>query len=95
MLAACSSAVLIGMKRIVGRVGLIPFDVCLHVGRRHHPNSVSKRADCLRPVMRTAAGFQPNKAWGKLAKEIHHLRSAQGATRDNAPIPVNGMDLKH
>ena len=42
---------------------LLPFDVGLHVGRRHQPHSVAERLELPRPMVRRGAGFDADQAW--------------------------------
>src|SRR5450759_5166480 len=47
----------------VSRVILLPFDIGLHVGRRHQPHGVTKCLELARPMVRRGAGFDTDQTW--------------------------------
>src|SRR5664279_2249813 len=47
----------------VSRVILLPFDVGLHVSRRHQANGMANCLKFARPMMRRGAGFNTDQAW--------------------------------
>jgi hypothetical protein len=47
----------------VSHVVLLPFDVGLHVGRRHQSHGMAKCLEFARPMVRRGAGLHANQAW--------------------------------
>lgn len=57
----------------ISRVGLVAFDVGLHIGLWHQPHRMAEFADCVGPVVGTPACFHSDKAWLNMTKEFQDL----------------------
>jgi hypothetical protein len=53
----------------IGSIVLLPFDVRLHIGRRHQPHGVTERLELARPMVRRSAGFDAHQARRQLLEE--------------------------
>jgi hypothetical protein len=64
------------------------------IGRRDQPHLVTERGNFARPMMRAAAGFDPNQACWLLFEKPQHFGPAQLAVHDRGTLSVGGMNLK-
>jgi hypothetical protein len=53
----------------VSRIVLLPLDVGLHIGGRHQPHGVTQCLELARPMVRRAAGFDPDQTWRQLLEK--------------------------
>jgi hypothetical protein len=79
----------------IGGVGLVAFDVRLHVLRRHQPHLVANRAQLASPVMRRRTRFQPDHTPGNAAEERQHLPAPQSLTQNRRTLRINAVNLKN
>jgi hypothetical protein len=56
----------------VSRIVLLPFDVGLHVGRRHQPHRVTERLQLARPMVRRSASLDTDQTWRQILKECQN-----------------------
>jgi len=79
-----------------GRVGSIvfrPFDIALHVARRHQAHGVTELGDFTRPMMSGSAGFHADQASRNLAKEVDDLLAPQLAGDDDLARTIQHLLL--
>src|SRR5881227_1372724 len=55
----------------VGSIVFRPFDIALHVARRHQAHGVAELGDFTRPMMSGSAGFHADQARRNLAKKLN------------------------
>ena len=78
-----------------GGIVLGPLNVALHVARGASSSlCVSKRRDLPRPIVRRAAGFHADEAWGELAEKLDDLFAPQLPGDDNFAVAVDAMKLE-
>jgi hypothetical protein len=82
-------------RRRVGRVVLLPPNIRLDIGRRHHPCVMAKLDQLARPVMRRRAGFEPDKTWGQRSEKLQELVAPDRLGDRNAPQSINAVNLKN
>src|SRR5258708_17341425 len=61
----------------VSHVVLLPFDVGLHVSRRHQSHGMAKCLQLARPMVRRGASLDANQAWRQLLKERQDVATLQ------------------
>src|SRR3974377_2628929 len=71
----------------VGSIVFRPFDIALHVARRHQTHGVTEFGDFTRPMMSGSTGFHADQASRNLAKEVDALLAPQLAGEDG-PSPT-------
>jgi len=79
----------------VGHIVLLPFDIGLHVGRRHQPNGMTDRLKFARPMVRRGASLDANQAWRQLLKERQDVATLQLAADDHLAASVNAVNLEN
>src|SRR5476649_734844 len=79
----------------VSHVILLPFDIGLHVGRRHQPNGIAERLKFARPMVRRGASLYANQAWRQLLKERQHRPPLQLAADDHLTRSINAVYLEN
>ena len=80
--------------RIVGVV-LLRLHVGLHELRRDQPHRVTQPAQHPEPVVRSAAGFQPDQTGFNFRKKRSHLNSPQPLPQNHLACPVNSVHLAY
>jgi hypothetical protein len=78
----------------VGHIVLLPFDVGLHVSRRHQPHRVTQCLKFARPMMRRGTGLDANQAWRQLREERQDLATLQLAADYYLANGINSVDLE-
>ena len=78
----------------VSHVILLPFDVGLHVGRRHQSHRMTECLELARPMVRRGASLDANQAWRQLLKERQDVATLQLAADDHLARGINAVDLK-
>src|SRR5271165_3337791 len=76
----------------IGHVVLLPFDVGLHIGRRHQTHRMTKSLELTRPIVRRGASLDANQAWWQLLKESQHRPPLQLTTGDHLAGSVNAVN---
>jgi hypothetical protein len=79
----------------VSHVILLPFDIGLHVGRRHQPNGMAERLKFARPMVRRGASLYANQAWWQLLKERQDGAPLQLAANHHLAGGVNPVNLEY
>ena len=78
----------------VSHVVLLPFDVGLHVSRRHQSHGMAKCLQLARPMVRRGASLDANQAWRQLLKERQDVATLQLATDDHPAGGINSVHLE-
>src|SRR5271156_2110256 len=79
----------------VSGVILLPFDVRLHISRRHQPHGVAKCLQLTRPMMRRGAGLNADQAWRQLLEERQNVATLQLAPDDYIASRIDAVNLKN
>jgi hypothetical protein len=79
----------------VSHVVLLPFDVGLHVSRRHQSHGMAECLELARPIVRRGASLYANQAWWQLLKESQHRPPLQLTTDDHLAASVNAVNLEN
>jgi len=79
----------------VSHIVLLPFDVGLHVSRRHQSHGMAKCLQLARPMVRRGASLDANQAWRQLLKERQDLATLQLAADDHLAASVNAVNLEN
>src|SRR5712672_3519272 len=79
----------------VSHIVLLPFDVGLHVSRRHQSHRMAKCLQLARPMVRRGASLDANQAWRQLLKERQDLSTLQLAADDHLAASVNAVNLEN
>src|SRR6267142_2582991 len=79
----------------VSCIVLLPFDVGLHVSRRHQSHGMAKCLQLARPMVRRGASLDANQAWRQLLKERQDLATLQLAADDHLAASVNAVNLEN
>src|SRR5450756_2281923 len=79
----------------VGHVVLLPFDVGLHVSRRHQPNGMTECLEFARPMVRRGAGLNAHQTWWQLLKECQNRPPLQLTADDHLAASVNAVNLEN
>jgi hypothetical protein len=77
----------------VGSIIFRPFDIALHVARRHQTHGMTKLGDFTRPVMSGSACFHADQA--RKAKEVDDLLAPQLTADDDLTRTIHAMHLEH
>jgi hypothetical protein len=83
------------MAALVGSIVFRPFDIALHVTRRHQTHGVTELGDFTRPMMSGSAGFHADQARGNLAKEANDLLAPQLTRDDDLTRTIHAVHLEH
>ena len=78
----------------VSHVVLLPFDVRLHVSRRHQPHGMAECLQLARPIVRRGAGLDANQAWRQLLEERQDGATLQLAADNHLVGSINAVDLE-
>src|SRR4029077_20085461 len=78
----------------VSGVVLLPFNVRLHVGRRHQPHAMAKGLELARHMVSRGTGFDADQAWRQLLEERQDVAALQLTADDHLASSINGMHLK-
>jgi molybdenum-dependent DNA-binding transcriptional regulator ModE len=79
----------------VSHVVLLPFDVGLHVSRRHQSRGMTEGLKFARPMVRRSAGLDTDQTRGQLLEERHDGATPQLAVDDHLASSINAMNLEH
>src|SRR5450631_2705716 len=79
----------------VSHVILLPFDIGLHVGRRHQPNGMAERLKFARPMVRRCTSLYANQAWWQLLKERQDGALLQLAANHHLAGGINPVNLEN
>jgi hypothetical protein len=82
-------------RRGIARIILVALHEGLHVSRRDQAYIMAQRTQRARPVMRRAAGLEPDQARRLLAEELLNLTTAQLLLNDDLAVGVFSMNLEH
>jgi hypothetical protein len=74
---------------------LLPFNVWLHVGRRHQPHGVSERLELTRPMVRLGTGFDADQGRWQLLKNRQDVAALQLTSDNYIALRINAVDLEH
>jgi hypothetical protein len=83
------------MAALAGSIVFRPFDIALHVTRRHQTHGVTELGDFTRPMMSGSAGFHADQARGNLAKEANDLLAPQLTRDDDLARTIHAVHLEH
>src|SRR6476469_2555265 len=79
----------------IGSIILRPFDIALHVARRHQTHRVTELGDVTRPVMSGSAGLHADQARRYLAKELDDLLASQLTGYHDFTCTIYAVHLEH
>ena len=79
----------------IGSVVLAPFDIRLHILRRHQLHVVPQRDQLARPVMRRRTCLYPDQAWRQLCEKLQHPAPRQSLAKHSLTINIHTVHLKH
>src|SRR5271154_4729188 len=82
-------------RRCVGSIVFRPFDIALHIARRHQANGVTELGDFTCPIMTGSAGLHTDQATGKFAKKLQDLLAPQLAGDDNLARTIHAVNLEY
>src|SRR5215471_6309133 len=72
-----------------------PFDIALHVARRHQTHGVTELRDFTSPMMSGSTGFHTDQASRNLAKEVDDLLAPQLTGDDDLAQAIHAVHLEH
>jgi hypothetical protein len=81
-------------RRRVRRVVLLPANIGLDIGRRHHARVVAQLDQLARPMMRRTTGLQPDKASGQRSEEGQKLVALDRLIENDLARRIDAVDLK-
>jgi hypothetical protein len=79
----------------VSHVVLLPFDVGLHISRRHQSHGMAEYLQLARPMVGRGTGLDTNQAWRQLLEERQHVTTLQLAADDHLTGGINSVDLEN
>jgi len=79
----------------IGSIVFRPFDIALHVARRHQTHGVTELGDFARPMMSGSAGFHTDQARRNLAKEVDELLAPQLTADDDLARTIHAVHLEY
>src|SRR3974390_717294 len=79
----------------VGSIAFRPFDIALHIARRHQTHGVTELGDFPRPIMSGSAGFHADQARRILAKKLNDLLPPQLTADDDFARAIHAMHLEY
>src|ERR1700688_2525676 len=78
----------------VSHVILLPFNIGLHVSRRHQPNGMAERLKVARPMVRRGASLYATQAWWQFLKERQDGAPLQLAANHHLAAGINSVHLE-
>src|SRR6516162_9469983 len=79
----------------VGSIVFRPFDIALHVARRHQTHGVTELGDFTSPMMSGSAGFHTDQASRNLAKEVDDLFPPQLTGNNDLAHTIHAVHLEY
>jgi hypothetical protein len=79
----------------VSSIVLLPFDVGLHVSRRHQLNGMAECLEFARPIVGRGASFDADQAGWQFLEKRQDRAPLQLAADDHLASGINSVNLEH